>query len=141
MEAIQDLQNRIDDRYATVSVHPATKTLVCTLKVEYVPIEKFQELFTEIGNIVKAEFIKKMIFDKRSLRTFHQPSMTWYHVTWKEEMYNHGLKSYRKLLPDDTLFRKSVEIGREKILRENVFFNFDKFDIIYCKTLEEAFEK
>jgi hypothetical protein len=141
MENLQDLQKRIDNKFATVSLLPSAQILLCTLKVEYVPIENFQALFTEIGGIIKAERVKKMIFDKRSLKTFHQPSMTWYHTIWKEEMYLCGLKSYRKLLPNDTLFRKSVEIGREKIMRENPSFNFEKFDIVYCEKLEEAFEK
>jgi hypothetical protein len=141
MDFKQNLLTRFDNRFATISVEVESKTLVCTLKTEYVPMDSFQELFFEIGKIVKAEYIRKMIFDKRTLKTFHQPSMTWYHIIWKEDMYKLGLKSYRKILPEDNLFRKSVEIGRAKIKQDNPQFNFDKFDIQYCETIEECFEK
>ncbi|MCU0447432.1 MAG: hypothetical protein MUE85_21250 [Microscillaceae bacterium] len=141
MEANQTLKTYLDNNFAVVSVDTRNKILVCTLKVEYVPINDFQALFAEISKIVKAEFIKKMVFDKRSLKIFHQPSMTWYHIIWKEEMYKLGLKTYRKLLPTDSIFRKSVEIGRSKIKLDNPQFDFAKFDIQYCETLEEALEK
>jgi hypothetical protein len=141
MDTNQTLKTYLDNTFALVAVDTASKTLVCTLKVEYVPINDFQALFAEISKIVKAEFIKKMVFDKRSLKIFHQPSMTWYHTIWKEEMYKLGLKTYRKLLPVDSIFRKSVEIGRNKIIQDNPQLNFDKFDIQYCETLEEALEK
>ena len=101
----------------------------------------FKELFNKIAILVKQEKITKFIFDKRRLTTFHQPSMEWYHLIWKEDMYKTGLKKHRKLLPNDKLFEQSVITGRKKIARENPDFNFDKFEIIYCKSLEEAIEK
>jgi hypothetical protein len=101
----------------------------------------FKELFNKISVLVKQEKITKFIFDKRKLTTFHQPSMEWYHLNWKEDMYKIGLKKHRKLLPNDKLFEQSVITGRKKISRDNPDFNFDKFEIIYCNTLEEAIEK
>ena len=69
---------------------------------------------------------------------FHQPSMEWYFVEWKEKMYNHGLKTHRKILPKDAVFRQSVKIGRDKINREYPQGKFHKMDIQYFETLDEA---
>jgi len=137
MNKNQENQVFIDNRFAKVWVLANEKTLICVLKTEYVPMDNFQELFKEIGQLVKQHLIQKMIFDKRSLKIFHQPSMTWYHTVWKEEMYKLGLKTYRKILPIDTLFRKSVEIGKDKISRENPWFDFNKYDIQYGESIEE----
>jgi uncharacterized protein YqfB (UPF0267 family) len=56
-------------------------------------------------------------------------------------MYRYGLRSHRKLLPEDKMFERNVMAGRRKIMRDNPEFDFDKYDIVYCKTLEEALEK
>ena len=104
----------------------------------YIPIEDFKKIFLETGKLVKQKGIKKLIFDKRNLTIFHQPSMEWYFIEWKEEMYNLGLKTHRKILPQDNVFRQSVKIGREKIKAENPNLNTDKMDIQYKETLEEA---
>jgi hypothetical protein len=52
-----------------------------------------------------------------------------------------GLTKHRKILPEDNLFRKSVEIGREKIKKDHPNFDFDALDIVYVESVEEGFEK
>lgn len=116
--------------------------LICELLVEYVPEQAFKELFEAITDLIKkAPSTTKFIFDKRSLRTFHQASMTWYHVEWKPKMLQYSLKTYRKVLPKDTLFRKSVEIGRNKISQDYPTFDWNAFDIQYSETVEEAIQQ
>jgi hypothetical protein len=39
------------------------------------------------------------------------------------------------------LFEQSVITGRKKIARENPDFKFEKFDIQYCSSIEEAIKK
>jgi hypothetical protein len=136
-ETVEPIEELLwDDRFAVVSKRG--QVLTCVLKVGYVPEQNFRELFGRIGEFVKSNSTKKFIFDKTSLRTFNQASMTWYHVQWKESMLQYGLKTYRKLLPHDSFFRKSVEIGRTKITTEHPEFDWNKFDIQYFETLEEA---
>jgi hypothetical protein len=94
----------------------------------------------QIEDFAEQNPVKKMILDKSPLRIFHQPSMEWYHVIWKENMYKKGLSVYRKILPDDNLFEESVKIGRERIIKENPGFNINKYDIQYCKNLQEALD-
>jgi hypothetical protein len=107
----------------------------------YIPIEQFKEVFNYIGDLVKKEKITKLIFDKRKLSVFHQPSMEWYFVEWKEKMFNEGLTSHRKILPSDEIFRQSVKIGREKINKTFPSGKFHQMDIQYAETLEEAVNK
>ncbi|QHT70565.1 hypothetical protein GXP67_29895 [Rhodocytophaga rosea] len=136
-----DIQEFFTSKHASVTFIPTIEIAVCTVKVPYIPISDFKNLFNKTSELIKQEKITKFIFDKRKLTTFHQPSMEWYHMVWKEDMYKIGLKKHRKLLPNDKLFEQSVITGRKKIARENPDFSFDKFEILYCNSIEEAIEK
>ncbi|MCS6968887.1 MAG: hypothetical protein RMJ44_09600 [Cytophagales bacterium] len=133
----------LDTKYAQVEVLEESGTVVCILKMDYVPAKEFRETLSCIGNYIKAHPFKihKMILDKRNLKVFHQASMVWYHVEWKREMKQYGLQTYRKLLPQDAFFRKAVEIGRKNILKEHPEFRFEDYDIRYCDTMEEALQQ
>lgn len=128
-------------KHAVISLIREKNLVLLTITSGYVPMNEFKELFVQLTEVVKQEKITKFIFDKRQMTTFHQPSMEWYHLEWKENMYKHGLCSHRKLLPQDKFFEQSVEMGRKKIARDYPDFNFSKYDIVYCTSLEEAIEK
>ena len=115
------------------------KTVILTFRGEFVPLQAFKELISKVEGLVNTNKIDKMIFDKSSLKVFHQPSMEWYHLEWKTKMLAKGLKTYRKILPQDQLFIQSVQVGREKILKNNPHFDLRKFDIKYCKSIEDGF--
>lgn len=104
----------------------------------YIPIEQFKEIFEYVGTMVINENITKLIFDKRKLTVFHQPSMEWYFVEWKEKMFDAGLKVHRKILPTDEVFRQSVKIGRDKIGKMHPNGKYKVMDIKYAESLEEA---
>ncbi len=127
-------------KYANIMVvenNPQILILVSTK--QYIPIEQFKEIFDEIGQIIKEKNINKLIFDKRTLKVFHQPSMEWY-FHWKEEMFDFGLKIYRKILPDDDVFCHSVKIAREKISADHQKGNLQFMSIEYSKDIKEAIE-
>lgn len=131
----------LENRYAKVyTLEEKPDALICEALVVYIPEQNFKELFASIADFLKKSksIIKTFVFDKRSLTTFHQASMTWYHIEWKPEMLKYGLQHYRKILPKDSLFRKSVEIGRGKITNEYPDFDWQKYDIQYCESIEEA---
>ncbi|MGB3181785.1 MAG: hypothetical protein WBB45_10375 [Cyclobacteriaceae bacterium] len=125
---------------ASIFVNRESKFAVVQATDTYIPIEEFQKIFHKVSELIKDSDIGKLIFDKRALKVFHQPSMEWYFIEWKSDMYNYGLVHHRKLLPDDEVFRESVKIGREKIFRENPDLNLEKLDIKYCDTLKNAIE-
>jgi hypothetical protein len=107
----------------------------------YIPLEQFKEIFTFIGELAFKKKITKLIFDKRKLSVFHQPSMEWYFVEWKEKMFDAGLKTHRKILPQDDVFRQSVRIGRDKINKTYPSKKFNQMDIQYAESIEEALSK
>ena len=107
----------------------------------YIPLEQFKEIFNFIGGLTSKNKIAKLIFDKRKLSVFHQPSMEWYFVEWKEKMFDAGLKTHRKILPQDDVFRQSVRIGREKINKTFPSKKFNQMDIQYAESIEEALNK
>lgn len=107
----------------------------------YIPIDQFKEVFEIVGKLVKERKITKLIFDKRKLTVFHQPSMEWYFVEWKDQMFDLGLKTHRKILPENDVFKQSVKIGREKIKNIHPNGKYNLMDIQYSNSLEEAILK
>jgi len=129
-------------RHATCyQVDDRPDTLIVQATSAYIPKTQFQELFISVGQLVVLHDIRKLIFDKRSLTVFHQPSMEWYFLVWKEAMYHHGLRVHRKLLPDNEIFRESVAIGREKIVALHPNGLYKEMDIQYAESLQDAIER
>ena len=114
------------------------QAVVCVLKTEYVPIVHFRNTFGRISEWVAKGFNQKFVFDKRSLRAFHQPSMEWYYVEWKRDMLAYGLRQHRKILPAEPWFRKSVMIAKDQIDRRYPDNVIDQLDIRYCNSVEES---
>jgi hypothetical protein len=141
MEITSKAELVLENKSALVEFYPEQQTIVCTVLSTFLPRTDFISLFNKIGDFVKSHTVKKMIFDKSALKVFDQSSMEWYHLEWKQSMLRYGLSVYRKILPKDQLFRKSVEFGRAKIVRENPQFELNAFDIQYCESVEEAMSK
>ncbi|MDX5340102.1 MAG: hypothetical protein LPK25_13830 [Cyclobacteriaceae bacterium] len=138
---IMDFEIAYQERYCRVRIHPGNKIVICELLADYIPIEDFKVAFGKIGEIVKQGDYQKFIFDKRSLRAFHQPTMEWYFLEWKKEMLNYGLSQHRKILPSEKWFEKMVQIAKEQILKNNPDHIIDQLDILYCDSIEEAIIK
>lgn len=126
--------------HAVVKIIPP-HTLLIEASAEYIPISNFKQLFTYAGEVIKESGLTRLIFDKRSMRVFDQPSMEWYFIDWKADMADHGLTIHRKILPDHFAFRESVKLGRKKIARENPDGKFNELDIRYSNSVEEALKE
>ena len=135
---ILDFEVAFEQRYARVWFNKSRKTIICELLTDYVPIEDFKEAFLEIGELVKTGGFEKFIFDKRALRAFHQPTMEWYFIHWKKDMLAYGVKTHRKILPEEKWFEKMVQIAKTQILTQYPDNIIDQLDIAYCDTLEVA---
>jgi hypothetical protein len=104
--------------------------------------KEFKTVFTQASEVISKYHITKVIFDKRKLSVFHQPSMEWYFTTWKEEMFlKYGVKMHRKILPNDNVFLQSVKLGRMKIEKDYPNGKYKELDIQYADSVEEAVEK
>ena len=120
---------------------PEERTVLISATSEYIPEDEFKEAFNEVKGLVGKKNVDKFVFDKSQLKVFHQRSMTWYHVVWKKEMKElYGITKHIKILPDDDLFKDSVNIGREKIARENPGFSFNDYQIQYRNSLDDALQ-
>jgi hypothetical protein len=137
---IQDFLLAFEQRYARVWLSYERKIVICELMADYIPIDDFKHIFAQIGDIVKVGDFEKFIFDKRSLRAFHQPTMEWYFIHWKKEMLEYGVKTHRKILPAEQWFEKMVQIAKNQILQNYPDNIIDQLDIKYCDTIEEAIE-
>lgn len=135
---IQNFEVAFEERYAKVWVSIERKIIICELLADYIPIGDFKEIFFQIGEIVKAGNFEKFIFDKRSLRAFHQPTMEWYFIHWKKEMLGYGIRVHRKILPTEKWFEKMVKIAKDQILQKYPDNIVDQLDILYCESIEEA---
>jgi len=131
-------QPRFENRWATVVCHPDSKVILCQLLSDYVPIEHFRSMFQQISVVIENGDFTKFIFDKRSLRTFHQPSMEWYFLYWKQEMMRYGLLQHRKILPNLDWFKTAVAIEREQLAVKMSPEAVEKLNIKYCDNIQEA---
>lgn len=116
-------------------------TLIIQATKNFIPLRSFKDIFYKATEIIKDKGITKIIFDKRKLKIFHQPSMLWYFTDWKEEMVEQGVKTHRKLLPSSPVFQESVKRCREQIIRDYPDLKVHQLDIQYCDSLEEAIQK
>lgn len=126
------------NEYAAGYMNEEKGIIACVAAADYIPINKFKELFEMMSEEVKAGSYQKFVFDKSALRTFHQPSMKWYFTEWKTEMLPLGLTKHYKVLPKLDYFRKSVEAARKPLLAKYPKDILDKIRIDYFETLEEA---
>lgn len=139
---VKDYSDRKKEfKHASIAVVKAKQaTLLVKATATYIPIDQFKVIFNEITHWVEELKIQKLIFDKRHLTVFHQPSMEWYFVDWKERMFDLGLTRHVKILPQDEVFRQSVKIGRAKINDAFPHGKFHTMEILYAESLEEAIE-
>jgi len=130
------------NEYGNVFLLENKNILVCEFTEEYVPIEEFKQIFLSMSGFIEEYKINKIIFDKRALTTFHQPSMEWYFIVWKKELYeSFGLRVHRKLLPQGVIwFKRAVEAGHAQIKKKHPANIIDKLDIGYRHTVKEAIE-
>lgn len=124
--------------YADIYLVEHQPVLVIEATTTYIPIDEFKKIFTKSVDVVKVNGIQKIVFDKRALEVFHQPSMEWYFSTWKEELLDHGVRMHRKLLPNDFSFRQSVKIGRTRISEKYDNLRTHEMDIRYVESIAEA---
>ncbi|MDG1914239.1 MAG: hypothetical protein P8I55_06580 [Crocinitomix sp.] len=106
------------DQYFTLHFNKELALAICTADSEYVPINEFKKVFLYISEFTKESIINHFIFDKRNLRTFHQPSMEWYYAIWKPKIKKYGLVAHYKILPKLEWFTKAVEAGKHEIFQK-----------------------
>lgn len=128
----------LDLRYAKVYSNSDKGIIICKLLTDYIPIEDFKDTFNQISELVEKGKFDKFIFDKRALRAFHQPSMEWYFLNWKNKMLELGIDKHRKILPEEKWFEKMVMIAKEQILKNNPDNIIHLLDIKYCESIEQA---
>lgn len=134
------MENILKNEAFNVNFIPESGTILCSVIDNYILDEVFKFTFEKISAFVKENSVDKFVFDKSKLTVFNQESMVWYHVEWKREMFNYGLKKHYKILPKDNIFKLSVEMGKKRISAENPDFNFNDFDIRYFDSVEEALD-
>ena len=139
IDTIQDIQ--LLEKFLWVKIEKVTshpEVLIVTATGNFIPYYEFRKAFTHLETFVEQLHTKKLIFDKRKLKVFHQPSMEWYFLEWKSRVYKLGLDTHRKILPKDDAFKQSVQTGIAKIHREHQDGIYKKLDIAYVDNLQDA---
>lgn len=136
------LTSYYSNEYGNLWVVNEGKIGICEALQPYIPQCRFQDLFAQAKDMIKDYGQSVLIFDKRALQAFHQPSMEWYYVTWKDEVYREaGLKTHVKILPLTPWFHKAVEAGKNEILNNYPDHpTLNALDIHYTDTITEALE-
>lgn len=113
---------------------------LCVAKQDYIPISNFKAMFMAFSELIEKFPVKHFIFDKRNLRTFHQPSMEWYFAIWKLAMKEKGLINHYKILPELDWFKKAVEAGKHEILKKYSKDILNGIHIFYVTSVEEVID-
>lgn len=127
--------------YAEIYYDADSKTAVLRATETYIPINVFKQLFEHIEQKAKSAEVLNLIFDKRQLTTFDQPSMEWYFAIWKPAAKQFGLINHYKLLPDLDWFKKSVEAGKNMIYHKFGKEFLSGINICYVDSIEEALDR
>lgn len=135
-----NLQEVWKNEFCSLQIDIKNQVAVCSAISEYIPIESFKTIFLRISDQVETSPLKYLIFDKRNLRTFDQPSMEWYFTVWKPSVKKTGLANHFKILPELLWFQKAVEAGKDDIYKRFPANLFNGINIYYVKNLEEAFK-
>ena len=130
---------RFSNEWGTMYVCNDSNVIICSILQSYTPIDDFMSLLRQQAMLIETYGCEKFIFDKRAIRGFHQPTMEWYYLTWKVEMYQkYGLMTHRKLFTDEEWFLQCIKAGRAAIKKKDPGSIVHTFDIKVCKTLQEA---
>jgi hypothetical protein len=121
-----------------VEVLEDEKIIIVTSTSNYIPEKQFKEIFNSILDLVKEKSYEKLIFDKRKMSVFHQPSMEWYYLEWKPEALKYGLRLHRKILPDNMVFNNSVQLCKKMLDEQYPDAKYHSIDLEYKNTLEHA---
>lgn len=133
-----ELRTSHASRYGKAMYNTEYQIGLCEALEPYIPIDAFMELFTACGEMVRAHQLTHFVFDKRSLRAFHQPSMEWYFIEWKQQLLSAGLAKHYKILPDEPWFHKCVEAGKAQILKDYPQNRLSELNITYVQSVGEA---
>ncbi|MDP1801758.1 MAG: hypothetical protein Q8L81_10425 [Bacteroidota bacterium] len=126
--------------FSSLYFNEKLKMAICFADEEYIPIDNFKEMFLHVSVLIEKFEIKHLVFDKRKLRTFHQPSMEWYFAVWKPAIKNKGLVNHYKILPKLDWFEKAVEAGKYEIFQKFSKEILNGIRITYVNSIEEAVE-
>jgi hypothetical protein len=117
------------------------KLAVCVADEEYIPIDSFKSLFLSVSDLLESKQIQHFVFDKRQLRTFHQPSMEWYFAIWKPSVKEKGLVDHYKILPPLNWFVKAVDAGKWEIFKKYGEEIVNGISITYVDSVEDVLIK
>jgi hypothetical protein len=126
--------------WSSLSYSPDLEFAICTAVAEYIPIEDFKSVFTAISGFAAENSVRHLLFDKRALRTFHQPSMEWYFTEWKPAVKAFGLTNHFKILPELEWFVQSVKAGKADILSKCEEGMLEGITVSYVNGIEEAMD-
>jgi hypothetical protein len=135
---VQEFQRFHTTGSTELSFNSALAIGICEVTAPYIPMVEFMETFNTATRMIREHGLRHLIFDKRSLRTFHQPSMEWYFVEWKPVVRDLGMADHYKILPDEPWFHRCVEAGRNDILSNYPEQMLNGISIVYVRSLEEA---
>lgn len=128
--------------FAELYYAPELQLAMLVSAANFLPIEEFKAVFIQVAEGVMENKLRKVLFDKRSLTVFHQPSMEWYYLEWKVSLLNEeGVMEHAKILPKDDLLRKSVEEAKRKIFKDNPTSPIQRLNLRYYENFPEALEK
>lgn len=135
-----DFEKAHNSAFSSLYINKNLQMALCIAEQEYIPIDYFKGAFESVTDILSQYTMTTFVFDKRKLRTFHQPSMEWYFSVWKPQVKEKGLIHHFKILPELDWFVKAVEAGKHEIYQKFGKDIVNGISIEYVKNIEEAID-
>ncbi|MGF1532453.1 MAG: hypothetical protein ACFCUI_02020 [Bernardetiaceae bacterium] len=130
-----------EDEVSRIYTGNDSNVIICQMLQSYTEIDNFKAMLYKKAELIEQYGCDLFVFDKRSIRGFHQPSMEWYYLEWKPEMYRRfGLRVHRKLFTTETWFLKCIEAGRAEIKRRDPGSIVHTMDITIVDTIAQAID-
>ncbi|HAS45859.1 MAG TPA: hypothetical protein DCS93_35585 [Microscillaceae bacterium] len=121
-------------------LHIASKqALVCQINAD-INLKKFKEALLQLIPIVQKFRIRQLIVDRRNMFTIHFPSLEWFYSIWLPQMIKSGVRKFHIVLPENDLFKFSLRIGKQKIMKENPQLLHENLPPHFYKNLQEVFQ-
>lgn len=114
-------------------------TLICQITAD-INLLKFKEELLHLLQIVQKLKVRQLVIDRRNMFTLHFPSLEWFYSVWLPHMIKLGVRTLHIILPENELFRFSLKLGKDKILKKNPELSHQSFSPHFHKTLQEALQ-
>ncbi|OJJ20136.1 hypothetical protein BKI52_16830 [marine bacterium AO1-C] len=134
-----DYQTILKSQQVNVFYVGSKQALICQVNAD-INLKKFKETLIQLVPVTQKLKICQLVVDRRNMFTIHFPSLEWFYAIWLPQMIKSGVRRLHIVLPENELFRFSLRIGKQRILKEHPQLLHQDLPPNFYKNLKEVFQ-